>query len=276
LFDPIVHYKSQGIVVDPVKCYKGENHHPREVYMSLFQACREYIHTKHKKTIDWVSYKTGGRSIWVASENDRLSSRMSTLYKQVYPNMKAVCEKYLKRDGLGLDTYGTHELRRLYVCYSFEFFGRGKTKEIAYAQYVLHHASLSSTIYYTTLQFDMFLGHGDAEQIALREGMIATLSSVNVSIETLKRKLLEVEGLASSQARKLAKETVNFRVNGVDINVNRLTHAGKGTSRNDLVARGIAKGKELIAVGIKLTKNALRKVGVNTLIVDNVYKECLG
>jgi hypothetical protein len=155
LFDPVLHGASMGVVVDPDRCYHSENKHPREIYMQLFKTCRDYVHAKHINTVRWEQYSTGGRDIWVVSECDRLSSGMHLIFRSIYPGMKLICQKYLKHPDLHMDSFSTHELRRLYVCYSFEFFGRGNTKEIAYAQYVLRHSSLTSTVFYTTLQFDM-------------------------------------------------------------------------------------------------------------------------
>lgn len=156
LFDPVTHNASRGVVVDPCECYSGSCHHPRDVFMQLLKTCRDYIHSKFPLLVEWEQYHTGGRDIWMVGAVDRQSVNMNQLYRSVYPGMLLECSRYLTTPGLGLTSFSTHELRRLYVCYSFEFFGQGKTKEIAYAQYVLHHASLTSTVFYTTLQFDMF------------------------------------------------------------------------------------------------------------------------
>tara|TARA_R110000851_G_scaffold286630_1_gene440476 strand:+ start:79 stop:2007 length:1929 start_codon:yes stop_codon:yes gene_type:complete len=193
LFDPVSHDTSRGRCVDPSDYYRFSEKHPREIFMQLFKTCRDYVYSKHPDLIEWTSYESGARTIRVAARSSHLSAEMGLLYRSVYPGMKAVCAKYLKTYGLGLESYGTHELRRLYVCYSFEFFGRGKTKEIAYAQYVLRHASLSSAVYYTTLQFDMFLGKGSADQIAVHEKLLTNVCDVEASINVLKRKLASLE-----------------------------------------------------------------------------------
>lgn len=193
LFDPVLHHASKGVRIDLDKIYASPDRNPRDVYMQLLKTCRDYLHDMHPDKVKWDKYSTGGRDIWVVAGCDRLSPRMGSLYRSVYPGMRAVCEQYLRRPGLGMVSFGTHELRRLYVCYSFEFFGRGKTKEIAYAQYVLKHATLSSTVFYTTLQFDMFLGSGSSEQIAARESMMASVSAVAESVASLKRTLASID-----------------------------------------------------------------------------------
>jgi hypothetical protein len=45
----------------------------------------------------------------------------------------------------------THELRRLYACYSYQFFGARTMKEIGYAQRVLGHRNLETSAFYTSL-----------------------------------------------------------------------------------------------------------------------------
>ena len=271
LFDPVMHGTSRGVVVDPSVCYSSDRHNPREVYMQLFKTCRDYIHSKHPDTVSWDTYSTGGRNIWVVSECDRLSEKMHTVYKSIYPGMKAVCEKYLKRPEMQMESFGTHELRRLYVCYSFEFFGRGKTKEIAYAQYVLRHSSLTSTVFYTTLQFDMFMGSNSGDDMKAREGLMATLSVVESKVANLKRKMVEVENDAFVQTKKLRRENVAFVVDGVEVLVAKLPHSRKGVTREFLIARGVLLGEEIRSKGVKVTQSALRSLGVNSLIVRDVY-----
>jgi hypothetical protein len=53
--------------------------------------------------------------------------------------------------------------------------------------------------------------------------------------------------------------------------IERLPHAGHGMSRGEHVSRGVVKGREMLDRGIVISKNALRKVGVNSLIVSDVY-----
>ena len=271
LFDPVLHGKSKGLKIDPDVCYSSVNHHPREVYMQLFKTCRDYIHSKHPGTVSWDTYSTGGRKIWVVDASDRLSEKMHMLYKSVYPGMKAVCEKYLKRPEMCMESFGTHELRRLYVCYSFEFFGRGKTKEIAYAQYVLRHSSLTSTVFYTTLQFDMFMGSNSKSDMNEREKLMATLSDVESTVENLKRKMVTVESNAFEHAKKFKGDHVVFVVDGAEVMVSKLPHSRRGVSREFLVARGVFIGEEIRLLGVKVTQSNLRLLGVNSLIVSEVY-----
>jgi hypothetical protein len=271
LFDPVLHGISKGLKIDPDVCYSSASHHPREVYMQLFKTCRDYIHSKHPDTVLWDTYSTGGRKIWVVDAGDRLSENMHMVYKSVYPGMKAVCEKYLKRPEMCMESFGTHELRRLYVCYSFEFFGRGKTKEIAYAQYVLRHSSLTSTVFYTTLQFDMFMGSNSKSDMNEREQLMATVSVVQSKIENLKRKMIKVESDAVAQAKKLKGEHVVFVVDGESVLVSKLPHSRRGVSREFLVARGVLIGEEIRSRGVKVTQSNLRLLGVNSLIVSEVY-----
>jgi hypothetical protein len=274
LFDPVSYYESVGIGVCREKLYAGEEHHPREVFMQLFKTCRDYIHSKYPSLVAWEQYHTGGRDIWMVSQNDRLSANMNKLYRQVYPLMLTSCETYLSTHGLGMTSFGTHELRRLYVCYSFEFFGRGKTKEIAYAQYVLHHTSLSSTVFYTTLQFDMFLGHGSSEHIKVHEKMLSTLASVERQVNTLKRKLLDVGEMGNRNSRRVGDQHVEFKtvLGGLAL-VRRLPHASHGATRDELVERGVVKGNEMLLMGVSTSKNALRKAGVNSSIVVDVFNK---
>ena len=54
----------------------------------------------------------------------------------------------------------THELRRLYACYSYQFFGARTMKEMAYSQRVLGHRNLETSAFYTSLQIQLIPGTG--------------------------------------------------------------------------------------------------------------------
>jgi hypothetical protein len=60
-------------------------------------------------------------------------------------------------------------------------------------------------------------------------------------------------------------------VDDAEVRVQRLDHAPSGASRRFMLARGVMKGEELKTLGVKFTKRALRRLGVNSLIVADVY-----
>jgi hypothetical protein len=272
LFDPIVHNASNGVVVTADDCYSvGCKRHPREIYMQLLQVCRSYVHSKHPHTIKWEVYKSADRNIFVASKCDRLSKRMKVLQQSIYPGMKAACVSYLNTPGLGLDAYGTHELRRLYICYSFEFFGRGHTKEIAYAQHALQHVSLSSTVYYTTIQFDMFDARTLTDQINEHEQLAVNVLKKERGVNNLKRKALALNEEGEKHTASKRTYSMFRRGDGAVMRISRLTHAGRNNASGVLISRGVEKGREMRGFGVKVSKNALRKVGVNTQIVNDVW-----
>lgn len=195
LFDPVQHFALKGLEVDPAPFYGGRRGHGRDVYMQLLKTCRDYIHSKYPTLVKWDRYHTGGRDIWVVDEVDRLSPQMDRLWTSVYNGMKLTSMKYLSNPILGLNPSGTHEMRRLYVCYSFEKFARGMMKEIAYAQYVLQHVSIQTSVLYTTVDFVM----------GLDQNPIMDVKALDEYIKTLKRKRRALTSSTNQNAAKSKK-----------------------------------------------------------------------
>jgi hypothetical protein len=77
-----------------------------------------------------------------------------------YDLMKKPCQKAFKEGRVrgSKTSFSTHDLRRLYVCYSYEVFAKDKMKEIGYAAKVLMHDSYEASLAYTTFKIVPMLG----------------------------------------------------------------------------------------------------------------------
>ena len=131
---------------------------PRVVFGQLLRYARDQIYTRHS---DWgdvqffdskfgydITYKA---ITTVCAENNlHIVATVAARWQRRVTNV--IC------DVLNDTTYlppnlmvkvGTHELRRLYVCYGYWMFARDHMKELAFASAVLDHTSADVTLRYT-------------------------------------------------------------------------------------------------------------------------------
>jgi hypothetical protein len=157
-----------------------------------------------------------------------------------------------------------HQLRRMYVCYSYEYFGRGISKEIGYAQYVLRHTSISSSMRYTTLSFVMALSDSLAKDKDFKNEFVGAMAEV----AALRAEVADMRGV-----KRMREREVRFTAaDDEDVVLAKLPRAKKGTSRASLIERALGVADEMEARGVRVTHVNLVKAGVNTDIVKEVLK----
>jgi len=280
---------------------------PREVFLQLLKAVRECV--KHvsevglkkqeanwvlknpgKKNkmprVKWESYTSAERTIFMVKETDTASAAMTQLFNSVYNVVKKKCVSWLSTIPNLQDTT-THMLRRMYVCYSYQFFGRGRLKEIGYAQYVLHHKSIESSIFYTTMQFNMALDgrlgvdeerYNEAiEQIEKAKSQLVEMKDdVKQQLRRLREKSDEVELVLDMGARKRVKKEVELkRVDGTSVMYTKKPRELRKSSREVKVANGVTEAKKLQDDGFLMTRVNLTKAGINVNIVRDVLDKVL-
>ena len=262
---------------------------PREVFMQLFMVVREALRARCASDrwgfkVKWESYTTGDRKIWMLEDGKQESPRdVARFHAKAYMGMKSVCEFWLKQI-LGMKVVTPHQLRRLYVCYSYEYFGRGITKEIGYAQYVLRHKTITTSQTYTTLIIEMVLDDRlspvkmEANRLAVESARVMDMmDDVYATMKEIQRELKEVRDSTGirdgedGEGRKRRKEVVEFVLSdGEVVEFPKLTRAPNGSSRDWLIERALAHVAEMNVVGIPLIRANLLRVGVNTNIVVEV------
>jgi hypothetical protein len=280
---------------------------PREVFLQLLKVVRECVkHISEKGLLtqeaNWVSknpgqknkmprvqwelYTSAERKIFMVKETDTASAAMTQLFNSVYNVVKKKCVSWLKTIPNLQDTT-THMLRRMYVCYSYQFFGRGRLKEIGYAQYVLRHKSIESSIFYTTMQFNMALDgrlgvdeerYNEAiEQIENAKGQLAEMKDdVERQLKRLREKSDEVKTVLDMGPRKRLKREVELKkVDGTSVMYTKKPREVRKSSREVKVANGVTEAKKLRDDGFLMTRVNLTKAGINADIVRDVLDKVL-
>ena len=280
---------------------------PREVFLQLLKVVRECVkHISEKgllrqeanwvvknpgqknkmPRVEWESYMSAKRKIFMVKETDTASAAMTQLFNSVYNVVKKKCVGWLKTIPNVQDTT-THMLRRMYVCYSYQFFGRGRVKEIGYAQYVLKHKSVESSIFYTTMQFNMALDgrlgvdeerYNEAiEQIEkAKSELVEIKDDVKRQLRRLREKSDEVELVLDMGARKRVKREVELkRVDGTTVMYTKKPREVRKSSREVKVANGVTEAKKLQDDGFLMTRVNLTKAGINVDIVRDVLDKVL-
>lgn len=237
--------------------------------------------------LGWETYENAGRVIPMVKKEFYRDQGMQPFVKYVYQKFK-YWSAYWQRK-IGTPNHGTHEWRRLYVCYSYEFFGRGTTKEIGYAQYVLRHKSITSSVFYTSMSFSMTLGSGlkieQKKYLEHLETLTKTknyLEALELRIEDgynrLKRVIDEANG--TMPMRKKLKATVDLKKIRIDPDSNeeivvtaayeKKKREDHGVSRAVMIDNGIKEANKMKALGFIVTRTSITKAGVNSTIAGDV------
>jgi hypothetical protein len=235
--------------------------------------------------VRWEQYTTGDRKIWMLEDGKQDSPRdVVRFHAKAYVGMKKACEFYLKQIS-GMKVVTPHQLRRLYVCYSYEYFGRGITKEIGYAQYVLRHKTITTSQTYTTLIIQLVLDDRitpvkmEANRLAVEAARVMQkMEDVQAMMEDMRRELEDTRASVTARGdgeeggKKRRKETVEFLLEGgrESIEFQKLARAPNGSSREWLIERALAVVDDMRSEGIPLTRVNLTRVGINTNIVVEV------
>jgi len=229
----------------------------------------------------WEKYTTDGLKIDIVSDNqgDKGVVDMAHYFSRVYNNMQIRCKELLaqiptfKNGGVG-----THELRRMYVCYSYEYFGRGKVKEIGYAQYVLRHQAIQTSIRYTTLQFEMMMGSEISEKMLKSEEYVQTqlemfkkMDGLDEAIAGLKRR---IEDLAGQQRAKKQKGVATFTLaDGTEVEIQKKARDKRGGDEADRIKGAMAAVKALKKAKVAITQRNLQSMGVANDMLKKVYEQ---
>ena len=125
------------------------------------QYAKEYGSVDNKwKTIKWETINKGTAFAHLAvSENFIHSGVFDSLKNDLRLTQGSLVSEAFEHLGVEIPRK-THELRRLYACYSYQFFGVHTMKEMAYAQRVLGHRNLETSAFYTSLQIKLIPGTG--------------------------------------------------------------------------------------------------------------------
>ena len=235
------------------------------------------------------------------------------LYNFFYPTCNRMCKKLLGQYfPPRMSAASTHELRRLYVCYSYKMFASNLMKEVAYAQAVLLHASINSSVHYISLQIEMTVGNtlGDIEKMSQTfskrlneieketrqawrktykipemEKMSKNISEMDEKMKkmetrvveytkTTEKQLVRLQGLRDAVRQKAVG--IRLKDGGGTIEIEKLPRASKNQfSESELIERGLQKAIQVRDAGGIVSQNILKQLGVNNLIVKGVWRKFL-
>jgi len=224
---------------------------PRDVFFCLLREVRRLIEALYKVYIAEHASEKPAKLIWKNSNTGTNLKKYTIRYtKNVQGGQSKTLKKFFKkyqvkmgkvvgqtfshlyRDG-GVDEFKgnpdrrTHELRRLYVCYSYQMFSASRMKEMAYAQRVLGHKSQMTSAFYTSIQImkafgtleERYVMHGNAHNVQLKEQME---NIIQEEIEKYKRQLKE----------KIVHHNQQI-LNQNDLNFMNSFHDGEGNEGDD-------------------------------------------
>lgn len=274
---------------------------PREVFLQLLRQVRHAVKTvSGKKKLPWAQYNMddGGLSgnktrmidyiDYKKLENQTMTKNFLQLHQVFYKHVNEMSRFYLGAiKSLG-DMTTTHTLRRLYTCYSFEYFGRGRLKEVGYAQYVLRHKSIETSIRYTVVQFDMTIDSVAMDKALLSDKMTRELNEVKSQFEeigrekdilmteltNLKRKFEELDSAPLVKKQKTDTAFVRFMdKDGQETMVQRKPRSVRGMTEDAKIVAGLEVADRLLEARVNVTRVNLVKLGVaNNHIVEGVLK----
>jgi hypothetical protein len=227
-----------------------------------------------------------GRMISYVDLDDVNRDALLVLHKKMYSLCNHQSMRHLRKiKSLG-EMVTTHTLRRLYTCYSFEYFGRGRLKEIGYAQYVLRHKNIETSIRYTVVQFDMTIDSVVTDRAKLSNEITKQMNDTKKMvteeagrlegrIESLKRTLEEYEELVESKLKRVKRDpgVATFTVKGEGVQVKRKPRGMKKLGVPERVEAGIEMAIRLEEAGVPVNRTNLVKVGVSN---DDIVLAVLG
>ena len=300
LLDPAkyvsLQHKSPKDELKPSDFYTSKDptrQNPREVFLQLLRQVRLAIKafsSNRGMKLPWVQYNMDGgdqqetkkdRMIDYVDYNalDKVTGpQFLQLHQIFYIRVNEECKTFLSKMKSLKGMTTTHTLRRLYTCYSFEYFGRGRLKEVGYAQYVLRHKSIETSIRYTVIQFDMTINTVALDKALLSEKITLEINEVKddllKEINDLKRKLGEVESAPLVKKQKTDPTFVRFmNRDGQEAMVERKPRSVRGMTEEAKIAAGVEVAERLEAKRVNVTRVNLVKLGVaNNSIVESVLK----
>ena len=255
---------------------------PRDVFIQLLKAVRDVIKRwseekegkKMKYTVDWESYQTLDRKIYMIKETQTDKKSVEKFMKSVWVGMNKTCIEWL---GMipHLKEKNPHQLRRMYVCYSYEYFGRDISKEIGYAQYVLRHTNIATSMLYTTMSFKMALSDSMADDKDFKSEFVKSVVDIRGmldEINVLKKMLTDVTTHTTQpNKRKMVVDFVDVMGDPV-VGFKKMKRAPNGATREWMIDRAKEQVKKMHDAGIELTRVNLTKAGINTNIVLEVME----
>jgi hypothetical protein len=208
---------------------------PARCLFNLLSVFREELRSYASSRVKFnaIEWREGAHGHAVVS--DPRSSVFTALHKEVRDMQVSSISSAFAVCGMSADLgRSTHELRRLYVCYSYTLYGESM-KELAYAQAVLGHRSLGTSAYYTKIRITKSAGGGSGVQVKRKQNPTVTF-------------------LARDDKRVKIERMSSLRGTGY----NSLNSDEKHILR---VGRGVDAARYMDSVGVDVTSSKLNKLG---------------
>lgn len=208
--------------------------------------------------------------------------------KEMNKVIKTIFSKteYLPSDQLA--QVGTHELRRLYVCYAYQMFGVQKMKEVSFARAVLRHDSFEATLFYTSIQVVMTVGATRSGSSELSEYALKQIKEAKDVVDLYRKKVEELERETkrisghviemSKQSGEKKKVVEDRLLSVVDENgelqmVEYFKRKVRHSNPEERIQEGRNKVAELRSRNIKPTYTLIRKLGMDRKYMADVLRD---
>ena len=171
------------------------------------KACKYVWEKSQKKYTDWPVESEDLHS----NEADKMVNAISTRCTEL---IQTFCEKR-RWSYLLAHNKGTHFNRKMYVAYGYQVFSRDRTKDVAFAQYVLSHKSALVSLRYTDLHLEMSIQCNDEPLDVQVSRKIAEMES-KLS-DAIEHGSLEKKQSEEDRIRQLVKPLDRVRFSEEDI-----------------------------------------------------------
>jgi hypothetical protein len=271
-------------------------HDPRRVFCRLVEYVRKTIKDEWEKkskksTLKWSEHDMGFgiKHIAVSRESEadnkgELNQLAGTYNRIMNIAVKNAFKKtkYLPDDQL--NRIGTHELRRLYVCYSYQMFGAETMKEVAYARAVLNHESFEATLFYTSIQVVMAVGSKRTDVSKLSEDVVLQLGEMKKNSEDREKAYVVLTEKQTALIKNMQTQITNLTgkeapllrymkitdTKYVEHDVLAFSRKVRGSSVTDRIDEGKRKVDELLALDIRPSWAMLLLLGMDKHYIKQI------
>lgn len=261
-------------------------HDPRIIFCRLMAYARHVIRYRSMDTfpdIKWIQHDFGnGIKYYAVSKESEQTQRPSinSLTRFYNAKMTSMLKDVFSESGYlpenQLTNVGTHELRRLYVCYAFWKFAYGKMKEVSFARAVLNHESFEASLFYTSIQVKPIVETTSTESrlsdetLQRLEDALGEVDKLYDDVEDWKEDVLyELQSL-----QRLISDNIEGRAYvelvavvdryGNPHNIEKFPRKTRGTSAASRIQAGRRRVAELRDKNIDVNWEMMKRLGMNT------------
>lgn len=155
-------------------------------FLELFTAFRQALFK------NWTTREGNSSSTSWPLSNEKLYSKAAKIFViRVGNQCRSVMSEFFKarnQSHLLKHNNGTHLLRKIYVAYGYQLFASNHMKDVAFAQSVLGHKSLNTSVMYTDLMVRLII----RPSVQFDKHVSATVATLKAEIDELKHMIAQL------------------------------------------------------------------------------------